>query len=319
MFKWLAVTAATAIALPLGLLFVAAAVPAIGSAAGIYAGGPSALALADIPASYLAWYMNAAQTCPGLPWAVLAGIGKAESDHGRSHASGVHSGANAAGAEGPMQFLSATFAEYAVDGDHDGRLDIYDPADAIFTAAALLRPTARKYAEQRFTTACPFLSWIAAHGRHPAALAQSDLDTWHTTHRIHQRPRTSRSPPLSACPTATSPPTSSGCSAASACTQAPTSTPTPRPPWTAPAWPPPAGSASPAEGHARHEQAVAIATVIVSPLQDARAREGIGRCHLLDGRRGEGAAALREALAIYQRIGSPNAQRVETTPRDHGL
>ena len=28
--------------------------------------------------------------------------------------------------------------QYAVDGDHDGRLDVYDPADAIYTAAAML-------------------------------------------------------------------------------------------------------------------------------------------------------------------------------------
>ncbi|MFI5065394.1 MAG: hypothetical protein ACHP9Z_15660, partial [Streptosporangiales bacterium] len=52
-----------------------------------------------IPPAYLALYLDAAQTCPGLPWAVLAGIGKAESDHGQSAAPGVHSGANYAGAE----------------------------------------------------------------------------------------------------------------------------------------------------------------------------------------------------------------------------
>ncbi len=34
-----------------------------------------------------------------------------------------------------MQFLPATFEQYAVDGDHDGRLDVYDPADAITAAA----------------------------------------------------------------------------------------------------------------------------------------------------------------------------------------
>jgi cell wall-associated NlpC family hydrolase len=69
---------------------------------------------------------------------VLAGIGTVESDHGRPAAPGVHSGANYAGAEGPMQFEPATFAQYAVDGDHDGTLNVYDPADAIYTAAAML-------------------------------------------------------------------------------------------------------------------------------------------------------------------------------------
>jgi cell wall-associated NlpC family hydrolase len=37
-----------------------------------------------------------------------------------------------------MQFLPATFAQYAADGDQDGRVNVYDPADAIFTAAAML-------------------------------------------------------------------------------------------------------------------------------------------------------------------------------------
>jgi cell wall-associated NlpC family hydrolase len=37
-----------------------------------------------------------------------------------------------------MQFLPATFTQYAVDGDHDGRPGVYDPADAIYTAAAML-------------------------------------------------------------------------------------------------------------------------------------------------------------------------------------
>jgi integrase len=57
--------------------------------------------------------MGAARTCPGLPWSVLAGIGKVESDHGQSTAPGIRSGANFAGAEGPMQFEPATFARYA--------------------------------------------------------------------------------------------------------------------------------------------------------------------------------------------------------------
>ena len=93
-------------------------------------------ALAGIPARYLALYEAAAQTCPGLPWTILAGIGKVESDHGRSVAPGVSSGANYAGAEGPMQFEPATFAEYATGPDKP--LSPYDPADAIYTAAAML-------------------------------------------------------------------------------------------------------------------------------------------------------------------------------------
>ena len=78
-------------------------------------------------------------------------------------------------------------------------------------------------------------------------------------------------------------------------------------------------SATPAEALARHNQAHAIATDIASPLEEARAQEGIGRCHLQDGQTVEGAASLRHALAIYQRIGSASAGRVQTTLRGMGL
>jgi membrane-bound lytic murein transglycosylase B len=84
------------------------------------------------PANYLALYRSAATTCSGLPWTVLAAIGQVESGHGRND------GPSSAGAMGPMQFEPATFQAYAVDGDHDGRADIDDPADAIYTAAHYL-------------------------------------------------------------------------------------------------------------------------------------------------------------------------------------
>jgi membrane-bound lytic murein transglycosylase B len=83
-------------------------------------------------AEYLALYKKAAPTCPGLPWTVLAAIGQVESGHGRNMST------SPTGAMGPMQFEPATFAAYAVDGDHDGVKSIMDPADAIFTAAHYL-------------------------------------------------------------------------------------------------------------------------------------------------------------------------------------
>jgi len=94
--------------------------------------------LAAIPAQYLTWYKKAARTCGGLGWEVLAGIGTMESNNGRSMARGVHRGKNRKGAEGPMQFEPATFAEYAVRADRSHRLTPYDPEDAIFTAARML-------------------------------------------------------------------------------------------------------------------------------------------------------------------------------------
>ena len=85
-----------------------------------------------IPAAYLLAYQQAATTCPGMDWTLLAGVGQVESGHGRNN------GPSSAGAIGPMQFMPRTFAGYAVDGDGDGRTDPWDPQDAIFTAARYL-------------------------------------------------------------------------------------------------------------------------------------------------------------------------------------
>ena len=139
MIKAVTAAGAAAVAFPLLIIVLVTAGPAPPAAtaapAGL-AGAPTALAEADIPPAWLMWYMDAAQTCPGLPWSVLAGIGEVESGHGRSPLPGVHSGANSAGAEGPMQFEPATFRTYATGPDRP--LSPYDPADAIYTAAATL-------------------------------------------------------------------------------------------------------------------------------------------------------------------------------------
>jgi hypothetical protein len=97
-------------------------------------------AVGDVPGDYVAW-MEAAVTaeCPGLPWTVLAGIARVESDFGESTLPGVSSGSNSAGAEGPMQFEPATFAAYGTvaPGGADPASP-YDSSDAIYSAARLL-------------------------------------------------------------------------------------------------------------------------------------------------------------------------------------
>ncbi len=115
---------------------LAAAAAALAAQTSTFAGattvGVNAVGVLPPSASYLALYRHAATTCPGLSWTILAAIGQVESGHGRND------GPSSAGAEGPMQFEPATFARYAVDGNHDGSVDINDPADAIFTAAHYL-------------------------------------------------------------------------------------------------------------------------------------------------------------------------------------
>jgi hypothetical protein len=105
---------------------------------------PSRAATADIPPGYLRRYRSAVRRCAGLSWAVLAAVGKLESDHGRARLPGVRSGWNAAGAAGPMQFgigkgrAGNAWARYGGDFDRDGRTSVYDPGDAIPAAARYL-------------------------------------------------------------------------------------------------------------------------------------------------------------------------------------
>ncbi len=125
------------------VVFLVLGLIAVGLSTSIIGGGaPSQDAQQDIPPQLLPVYQAAADSCPGLPWSVLAAIGKVETDHGRLQAPGVTSGANFAGAAGPMQIgiggkAGNTFGAYAVDADGGGA-NVYSPVDAIYTAANYL-------------------------------------------------------------------------------------------------------------------------------------------------------------------------------------
>ena len=140
--KKVAVSALVAVPMMIGglqILATSAVSAALGQPGTGGPGGP-APALAAIPGPMLDLYASAAASCPGLPWPVLAAIGTVESGNGTSDAPGVHSGHNAAGAEGPMQFEPATFAAYdrpVPPGGADPPSP-YDPADAVFAAARML-------------------------------------------------------------------------------------------------------------------------------------------------------------------------------------
>lgn len=70
-----------------------------------------------------------------VPWQLLAGIGMAETRHGRNNRT------SSAGAQGLMQFMPGTFAAYGVDGNGDGRRDIHSDADSVYSAAHYLVAT----------------------------------------------------------------------------------------------------------------------------------------------------------------------------------
>jgi membrane-bound lytic murein transglycosylase B len=85
---------------------------------------PWRIAPAPAPATLLG-YFKSAQARYGVPWQYLASIELIESDFGRVV------GLSTAGAEGPMQFMPATWAAY-------GRGDVHNQRDAIFAAARYL-------------------------------------------------------------------------------------------------------------------------------------------------------------------------------------
>jgi Tfp pilus assembly protein PilF len=70
----------------------------------------------------------------------------------------------------------------------------------------------------------------------------------------------------------------------------------------------PAGAT--AEAQRRHREALHIAAGSTMPAEEARAHEGLGRCQLQSGQTAAARASLHQALTIYQRINSANAERV---------
>jgi soluble lytic murein transglycosylase-like protein len=78
------------------------------------------------PAATLLGYYREAQRRFHVPWDVLAAVNFVESKFGKLR------NASASGAQGPMQFLSATWARYGLGGD------VHDAHDAILGAANYL-------------------------------------------------------------------------------------------------------------------------------------------------------------------------------------
>jgi soluble lytic murein transglycosylase-like protein len=74
--------------------------------------------------------VEAAERCPVVPARVLAAQLASESSWNPRAVS-------PAGASGLAQFMPEVWEQYAVDGDGDGTTDIWNPVDAIHSAAAL--------------------------------------------------------------------------------------------------------------------------------------------------------------------------------------
>jgi hypothetical protein len=95
-----------------------------------------------VPAAYFPWLTEAAARYKLGPRgaSIVAAIHYVESDWDRSPLPGVAPGThNYMGAEGPGQFLEASWAAYGVDADGDGIKDAYSVPDSVFATARLLR------------------------------------------------------------------------------------------------------------------------------------------------------------------------------------
>jgi hypothetical protein len=168
--RWLAWGIGALVALLAVLVALLGAVMAVvggdlGCLGGASSGGgaqpaPSRSAQSDIPPERLRLYQQAGRRFR-IDWTFLASVGAQECDHGACR------GDNGYGCAGPMQIAvrrgspcspsagPTLWEGYGVDADGDGRKDPNDPADAIFTAARILRrakgapPTGGSYAAYR--------------------------------------------------------------------------------------------------------------------------------------------------------------------------
>jgi cell wall-associated NlpC family hydrolase len=137
------IAAAASALLLFPVIVIAGAGGALSAILGSDSTSPSQAALADIPADYLPLYREAAAACPGLDWAVLAAIGKIESDHGRSALPGVPPGTeNPFHAAGVMQIVPKTWAgvlaHHQIPPGGVSPPSRWNAHDSIFAAAFLL-------------------------------------------------------------------------------------------------------------------------------------------------------------------------------------
>ncbi|OBF21583.1 lytic transglycosylase domain-containing protein [Mycobacterium sp. ACS4331] len=99
---------------------------ALGESSGVRDTVPAWRIVAPAPAEELLGHFREAEAATGVPWAHLAAINMIETGFGRIE------GTSTAGAQGPMQFMPATWAEYGAGGD------IHAPRDSIMAAARFL-------------------------------------------------------------------------------------------------------------------------------------------------------------------------------------
>jgi membrane-bound lytic murein transglycosylase B len=121
------------------------------------------------PASSLRAYYREAQRRFGVPWDVLASVNFVESKFGKLR------NASAAGAQGPMQFMPATWTRYGMGGN------VHDVHDAILGAANYLHasgaPRSMKRALHAYNPSPAYVDAVLRYARRMPSMFY-DLYNW---------------------------------------------------------------------------------------------------------------------------------------------
>ncbi|MGI5426842.1 NlpC/P60 family protein [Streptomyces sp. CA-179760] len=126
---WIVAGVAISSALAFVMLLVVGVYIVAGNLAGGVGGGAKALAKGAVPAAYSGLVQKWGNLCPAISPALLAAQLYQESGfnpRAQSHAA----------AQGIAQFIPGTWASHGIDGDKDGDRDVWDPKDAIPSAAS---------------------------------------------------------------------------------------------------------------------------------------------------------------------------------------
>ncbi|MFB8247425.1 NlpC/P60 family protein [Streptomyces sp. NPDC055952] len=126
---WILAGVAISSALAFVMLLVIGVYLVAGNVVNGVAGGAKALAKGSVPAAYAPLVQKWGNLCPAISPALLAAQLYQESGfnpRAQSHAA----------AQGIAQFIPGTWASHGIDGDGDGDRDVWDPADAIPSAAS---------------------------------------------------------------------------------------------------------------------------------------------------------------------------------------
>ncbi|MEU9651962.1 bifunctional lytic transglycosylase/C40 family peptidase [Streptomyces sp. NPDC048110] len=126
---WVGAGAAVALGMGFVMLLVVGVYLVAGNLTGGAGGGAKKLAKGSVPAVYQPIVQKWGNLCPAINPALLAAQLYQESGFNPKARS-------AAAAQGIAQFIPGTWATHGIDGDGDGDRDVWDPADAIPSAAS---------------------------------------------------------------------------------------------------------------------------------------------------------------------------------------